>query len=217
MVTDSMFRRFFVDFSIFSAIAPPPPRGSTSPRRRAAAGVGAPSARDDCPRRGSIWGCRRGWRPPSACYGTRSARTPMQKTTTSALLGPKDGSESAQHRPKTAARWPQPSPRRPIETTEAPRCPQEILETPSSLQEAPKDAPGGQAENALSQLSSSGGWLWGPGPPRTDPGRRTGQDGTVASTLVPATGAIPVATPVAGTPFPATGLLPLPRLHRDSS
>ena len=67
---------------------------------------------------------------------------PCKKTTTSALLGPKDGSESAQHRPKTAARWPQPSPRRPNETTEAPRCPQEILETPSSLQEAPKEPPG---------------------------------------------------------------------------
>jgi hypothetical protein len=34
--------------------------GSTSPRRRAATGVGAPSARGGCPRRGSMWGCRRG-------------------------------------------------------------------------------------------------------------------------------------------------------------
>ena len=42
-------------------------------------------------------------------------------------------------------------------------------------------------------------------------------NGSEDAGLVPATGTIPVATPVASSPFPATGLLPLPRLHRDSS
>ena len=38
------------------------------------------------------------------------------------------------------------------------------------------------------------------------------------ASLVPATGTIPVATPVAGSPFPATGLLPLPfRPFTDAS
>jgi len=40
--------------------------GSTSLRRRAATGVEAPSARAGCPRRGSMWGCRRGLRPHRA-------------------------------------------------------------------------------------------------------------------------------------------------------